>query len=338
VAAGEHFLNQQLDTPKAMLFFDKALEFSKMCPHNTEQQIVLISIAMLKYRAGEYLTAQAHVAEAQQLLKLAPNLFQEARALWIGAMCSTSLGNFQWSIDRLHRARAVLGICGLERGFMYQTITIAQAEIHLVKSEYAQARSIYSQIVENNSPEQNAFSYAISLLNIAQINTICGDVGDVYHKLNLAKNIFSTSLFPRESIFCSMLTADIELREEKFDLEKLRFQDCLHSMGRTDNEIESFCLDRLADIRAWPISAWQSRWPVIYCVHAYKSNNTLALHKALLGLGDVFSTNKEDAVAMNLYLVALQGFTYMDVHHSRAQCMIRLGDLANKRGHTLNSN
>ncbi|KAJ7843419.1 hypothetical protein B0H14DRAFT_3689461 [Mycena olivaceomarginata] len=310
-AAGEHFLNRQLDTPKAMLFFDKALEFSKMCPHNTEQQIVLISIAMLKYRAGEYLTAQAHVAEAQQLLKLAPNLFQEARALWIGAMCSTSIGNFRWSIDQLHRARAVLGICGLERGFMYQTITISQAEIHLVKSEYAQARSIYSQIVESNSPEQNAFSYAISLLNIAQIDTICGDVGDVYH---------NTSLFPRESIFCSMLTADIELREEKFDLAKHRFQDCLYSIGRTDNEVESFCLDRLADIRAWPISAWQFRWPVIYC--------------AILSLGDVFSTNKEDAVAMNLYLVALQGFTYMDVHHSRAQCMMRLGDLTNKRGHT----
>jgi tetratricopeptide (TPR) repeat protein len=152
-AAGEHFLNWQLDTPKAMLFFDKALEFSKMCPHNTEQHIVLISIAMLKYRAGEYLTAQVHVAEAQQLLKLAPDSFQEARALWIGAMCSTSIGNFQWSIDQLHRARGVLGICGLERGFMYQTIIIAQAEIHLLKSEYAQARSIYSQIVESNSSE-----------------------------------------------------------------------------------------------------------------------------------------------------------------------------------------
>jgi hypothetical protein len=131
-----------------------------------------------------------------------------------------------------------------------------------------------------------------------------------------------------------MFTADIELREEKFDLAKHRFQDCLHSIGRTDNEVESFCLDRLADIRAWPISAWQPRWPVICCVRACKSNNKLALHKAILGLGDVFSTNKEDAVAMNLYLVALQGFTYMDVHHSRAQCMMRLGDLAKKRGHT----
>jgi hypothetical protein len=26
------------------------------------------------------------------------------------------------------------------------------------------------------------------------------------------------------------------------------------------------------------------------------------------------------------------GFTYMDVHRSRAQCMLRLGDLAKKQG------
>jgi hypothetical protein len=73
---------------------------------------------------------------------------------------------------------------------------------------------------------------------------------------------------------------------------------------------------------------------VIYFGYAYKSNDTLALHKALLFLGDVFITNEEYETANNLYLLALEGFTYMDVHRSRAQCMMRLGDLANKQGHT----
>jgi hypothetical protein len=37
-------------------------------------------------------------------------------------------------------------------------------------------------------------------------------------------------------------------------------------------------------------------------------------------------------MAQNLWIAALEGFTYMDVHRSRAQCMLRLGDLADKRG------
>jgi hypothetical protein len=30
--------------------------------------------------------------------------------------------------------------------------------------------------------------------------------------------------------------------------------------------------------------------------------------------------------------VALEGFLFMDVHHSRAQCLLRLGDLSSKMG------
>jgi hypothetical protein len=66
--------------------------------------------------------------------------------------------------------------------------------------------------------------------------------------------------------------------------------------------------------------------------HAYKSKDKLGLHKALLFLGDVFVTIKDETAATNLYIVALDGFTHMDVHRSRAQCMIRLGDLAEAQG------
>jgi hypothetical protein len=56
----------------------------------------------------------------------------------------------------------------------------------------------------------------------------------------------------------------------------------------------------------------------------------LAAHKALLFLGDVFSSQGDDDTA-HLFMVALEGFVYMDVHHSRAQCLLRLGDLASRK-------
>ncbi|KAJ7881702.1 hypothetical protein B0H14DRAFT_2565613 [Mycena olivaceomarginata] len=63
--------------------------------------------------------------------------------------------------------------------------------------------------------------------------------------------------------------------------------------------------------------------PVIYCGWAYKSKNKLELHKALLFLGDVFFATKDNETATNLYIVALEGFTHMDIHCSRAQCMAK---------------
>jgi hypothetical protein len=98
-----------------------------------------------------------------------------------------------------------------------------------------------------------------------------------------------------------------------------------------ENQIVSFCLERLANVKCWDGTEWTSTWTVIYFAHAQKSKEKLALNKALLFLGDVFISAKDEDTADSLFTVALEGFTYMDVHHSRAQCMLRLGDLANSR-------
>ncbi|KAJ7859177.1 hypothetical protein B0H14DRAFT_3135276 [Mycena olivaceomarginata] len=300
-AAGLYFLCFRLDMRQAMQFYNKALDLSRSCQDTNEQCNALLSIAELKCR--DYCTAQAHIAEALQLSKSAPNLFQEANALYIGALCSTYLGNFLQAIENQHRGRIILGICGLAGGNLDHIMAIEQGEIHFLKSEYAQARSIYSGIVETNPPKQNARYYALSLLNIVHIDTMCGDMMHVYHKLSQAKEIFNKFASPTEIIYCNAIEANIELREKKFDLAKIRFQECLHSTWRTDNEVESFCLERLADITAWPSSEWRFRWPVTYLGYAYKQKITLPFTK------------------------------HFSAWEIRAQCMIRLGDLANKQKH-----
>jgi hypothetical protein len=71
---------------------------------------------------------------------------------------------------------------------------------------------------------------------------------------------------------------------------------------------------------------------MMYLAHSQKSRDKLALHKALLFLGDVFVGGEDEATATTLYTVALNGFTDMDVHCSRAQCMIRLRHIAEAQG------
>ncbi|KAJ7349970.1 hypothetical protein DFH08DRAFT_935806 [Mycena albidolilacea] len=332
--AGYHFLQCRLDARQAMQFYTKALDLSRSCEDTNEQCNVLLSIAQLKYMTGDYYRAQAHIDRALQLLKLVPNLFEEAKALLIGALCSTYLGNFLQATDYLHRGRILLGICGLAGVDLDRTMATQQGVVHFRKSEYAQARSIHSQIVATVSPDQDAPTHAISLLNIAHIDTICGDMQDAYNKLNQAKEIYNKFAIPTAIMYCNTTEGDIALREKKFDLAKIRFRECLHSAWGTNNEVKSFCLERLANITAWPSSEWQFRWPVTYLGYAYKTRDKFAPHKALLCLGDVFIINKDGKTAENLYMLALEGFTQMDIHRSRAQCMIRLGDLENEQGHT----
>jgi hypothetical protein len=90
----------------------------------------------------------------------------------------------------------------------------------------------------------------------------------------------------------------------------------------------------MAEINSWGFINfhWSSRHAVVYLAFSKKSHNRFALYKALHCLGDVFLTDGDEAAAENLFVVALEGFTYMDVHRCRAECMLRRGDIAKKQG------
>ncbi|KAJ7866154.1 hypothetical protein B0H13DRAFT_1898218 [Mycena leptocephala] len=45
--------------------------------------------------------------------------------------------------------------------------------------------------------------------------------------------------------------------------------------------------------------------------------------------------DNDEATAISLYTVALEGFTWMDVHRSRAECLLRLGDISRDHGDLL---
>ncbi|KAJ7031822.1 hypothetical protein C8F04DRAFT_1262465 [Mycena alexandri] len=71
--------------------------------------------------------------------------------------------------------------------------------------------------------------------------------------------------------------------------------------------------------------------------HSLKQKEKLGIHKGLQFIGDVFLQENDEVTAISLFTLALQGFTVMDVHRSRAECMIRLGDISKKNGDLLNA-
>ncbi|KAJ6492945.1 hypothetical protein DFH09DRAFT_1451286 [Mycena vulgaris] len=65
------------------------------------------------------------------------------------------------------------------------------------------------------------------------------------------------------------------------------------------------------------------------------SQQKLDVHKALQFLGDMFCTEGDQDTGVSLLTVALEGFTQMDVHRSRAECMLQLGYISKDNGDVL---
>ncbi|KAJ7823734.1 hypothetical protein B0H13DRAFT_1919503 [Mycena leptocephala] len=118
------------------------------------------------------------------------------------------------------------------------------------------------------------------------------------------------------------------LREANFLLAKTLFESCLKP-SFTPPEIMSYCLERLGNTSCWGAPNWMSGWTTVFLVHSVQRQEKLGIYKALQFLGDAFLAQDDEHTAINLFTVALEGFTYMDVHCSRAECMLQLGDISN---------
>jgi tetratricopeptide (TPR) repeat protein len=207
-----------------------------------------------------------------------------------------------------------------------------QAEIHKLKSEYVAAHSIHFKILQETSVDQDLYGYGFALLNVAEINVSIGapkeDVQSVYEK---ARGIFNTVGYVQEVTMCNMILADLYLQEGNLLEAKNVFESCLKS-SFVHSQIMSYCLERCGDVSHWGSPSWGSNWTTVFLVHSVRQKEKLGICKALQFLGDVFLAQDDEYTAASLLTAALDGFTKMDVHRSRAECMLRLGDISKGQG------
>ncbi|KAF8196221.1 hypothetical protein K438DRAFT_756503 [Mycena galopus ATCC 62051] len=333
-AVGEYLFYYKEETQQGTQFLKKALKMSELCGDRTQECNVLLSLGGFEEHTGNYRAGSAYATAAQRLSKLSVNLYQEALATHLGAACSSALGDYQQGAAQLHRATELLHLCGMSAGSVAHQIRLIQANVHLSKSEYTEAKNVLCQVIKSTSAEDNYLAHVIALLSSAFIGTIIGEAEEnIHHEFKVAQEILRRQ-GSRGLILPAIVQAMIEFRAGRFDIAKVKFQECLHLSWAKSSDDQSLSLQQLANIKAWPVNEQQHKWTIIYLGFAHKSKQKLAFYKALLFLGDIFIMNGDEDTAANLYQVALTGFTEMDVHHSRGQCMLRLGDLANTHGNT----
>ncbi|KAJ7788847.1 hypothetical protein B0H14DRAFT_3575545 [Mycena olivaceomarginata] len=130
----------------------------------------------------------------------------------------------------------------------------------------------------------------------AEIHLVKSEYDEAY---NIQTQIFQdcpVHMDPNDHAYALLNLAELDLylREGDILAAEALFKQCL---ALSNSEIKSFCLEQLGNT---------SRW----------------------FLGDIFLNRRDEDMAVNLFTIALEGLTYMDVHRSRAECMLRLGDIA----------
>ncbi|KAJ7119076.1 hypothetical protein C8R44DRAFT_188500 [Mycena epipterygia] len=334
-AVGQYYCFQKKNISAGIQSYEKALSLAISCGDTKQQSIALEHIAVSMWKIGDYSAAQMHAHEAQRLAKLAASIYEEICALRTEALCCTEFGDYKKCLLLCYEARDHLKLCGLSGGNLDHSLQSEVAEVHLRKSEYIEARSIHSKYLQESSADQHSITYAFVFLAIADIDTILGaPEHEVKHNLEQSKQILGQGIMPAATIYYKRILADLYLREGNGSAAKDMFQQCLNSTWGNDGQTVTDCLERLANVNHWKATntCWTSTWTVVYLSHAKKSQEKLALHKALCFLGDVFLSEGDEDTAYNLFIVALEGFTYMDVHQSKAHCMVHLGDITEQKG------
>jgi hypothetical protein len=77
------------------------------------------------------------------------------------------------------------------------------------------------------------------------------------------------------------------------------------------------------------------RWAGVFLSLALKSQDKLQTMQAFRCLGQIFAAEGDNEMALSLFKVALDGFTSMDVHHWREDCMVHIADILQDCGEVM---
>ncbi|KAJ7740085.1 hypothetical protein B0H16DRAFT_1694329 [Mycena metata] len=318
---------------EALKYCEMGLSLAKSNGNIQGQSVALYRLSWIKLSSSDYITARAYAHEVQRLANISGHLYSEAIGLYTESLCCHGLGDYHKCIWQVKRARALLELGGWSQGDIAVGLVFSQVAVHASKSEYADAHNLQQQTLQIYQGGGQLYLEGLSLTNLAAFEVRMGtSYNMIQEKIDRAQAIFRRTANKSLMTHCDTVQADLNFREG--DMSSLLFCKCFQFALGQFAETVTYCLERLADVTRWS-SSHDSSWSTVFLAHSLRAKEKLGVYKALQFIGDIHLIDNDEVTAVSLFTVALEGFTYMDVHHSRAECMIRLGDIAMKNGNFL---
>ncbi|KAJ7253147.1 hypothetical protein C8J57DRAFT_1660242 [Mycena rebaudengoi] len=335
-ALGAYQTYAQCDMFSGLAYFQKALASADSTGSpSTVGQKALCVISQLMSMSGNLHGALKHAMRAQEYAVALGGIYLQAQSLHSQVNCHLMSTNFSKAQMLVKEAIVLLISCGLEGCRLDLHLQNLAAEIHLLKTEYHESRDI--QISTVATCKSTTYASILSNLNIALIDIACGtDSGLITENLGQCQ-LHSRSLYGLlkahiEPVIDHRL-AELCLRDGNLNTANVTFTRCFARSLEFSIETAIACLERLADLSTGMNNIQTTiGWAGIFLVLALRHNNKLAMMKAFRCLGHIFAVQGDDETALSLFNMALDGFTFMDVHQWRADCMVQIADIWNSRG------
>ncbi|KAJ7845284.1 hypothetical protein B0H14DRAFT_3455145 [Mycena olivaceomarginata] len=275
----EYYQDRVGDMKKAKIFLDRALSAASQCNNEVVQVRVLSGLASLACGGWEY----------------------QRPTLW-----NPNAGNvlhFKRTIQLVAEGKELLLKTGMEGGEFENMLMNAEAYVYQLKTEYAEARRIHEGILRRTSLVHAPVTHAHALINVAHLDIVTGVSADIVSRtLDAAAIAFRNVQYPRGVAACDVCRADVLLREGDAAGARTEYVRLFASLRGSDDDLACYCLAKLAD-PAHPV---------------HDDAEAARLPRALRSLGDVLVRQGKADAALSVLTVALDGFTRMDVHQSRA--------------------
>ncbi|KAJ7246959.1 hypothetical protein C8J57DRAFT_1523186 [Mycena rebaudengoi] len=177
-------------------------------------------------------------------------------------------------------------------------------------------------------------------LNIAIIDTTTGVDSKIIHQdLDMVQCHLKAlyGYYGRHTgLIAAYAAADLCLRDGAPETTSAMFEKCFVLSLDVAPELALLCAERLGDLSTgMNCISTTLQWEGVFLSLALKCNDKLQTMQAFRCLGQIFSAEGDNETALSLYTVALDGFTFMDVHRWRADCMVRIANILNNCGEVI---
>jgi tetratricopeptide (TPR) repeat protein len=288
---------------------------------------------------GKPLNTLTHAKKAYRYAEHMGDIYFQAWSLYFQAICHTILANYQHAQCLLQKARHILATLGQQRSGLELKILNFQAEVHLLKSDYLESRNLQVTIASSCQPTSD--NTILANLNIAFIDIATGADSKIIHQhLDMAQSHLK-ALYGYSSRHLDLIvdytSAELCLRNGDHVIANSTFNEfVISSQEMSLAELALQGLAKLSDLSTGLNNIMTTlRWAGIFLSLAFKYKEKHQTMQAFRCLGQIFSAQGDDETALSLFNVALEGFTFMDVHRWRADCMVRIADILNDRGEAI---
>ncbi|KAJ7796314.1 hypothetical protein B0H14DRAFT_3551206 [Mycena olivaceomarginata] len=335
-AIAEYYLHCVGDLKKAENFFGHALSLASQCNSDLAQVGPLRGMANIELSRGNY-SESLHLARKMHRIGVATgNVKGECNGIRWQAICYMSLGDFNHSIQLLEQGKELVVRAGMQGGEFESILLSLKAEVYRLKTEYAEARHIQEVILHQASATLSPVHYAHALVNIAFLDLVTGGNTDMASRnLSTATMAFRNASYLAGISICELCNTELLLHKGNTAKARAKYIQIFAGVQSSDNELSFSCLTRLADpMHLLHTDIDAARWATVFLAFTLRPlvRSLLAVHQALRCFGDVLVRQGMDDAALSILVIALEGFTWMDVHQSRAECMRTMGDIHWRRG------